>query len=466
MRVQIQLRIIADDDSVISEDEILQLDKGDDRLEAIGLSLDEAKAVLAGVQERVVAAQAASFLARQQRCELCRRCLLSKGLCRILFRTAFGTIPLVSPRLHRCRCQPSADKTFSPLTALFTERTAPELLYLETKWASLVSYGMTTDLLRDVLPIGAAANVSTIRRNLHRVAARREADLGSEQPSGIPGGTTGGQPLPVPQGSIIVGIDGGYVRNWHDKKHHFEVIVGKSVPEERDHRYFGLVRSHDHEPKRRLREVLRAKGLPVNQAVTMLTDGGDSVRGLVGELSPGAAHDLDWFHLALRLTGLGQYGKGLTHHDPVAAMALQSRLERIKWRLWHGDAGEALTRAEQMAEAVAALDSGYSGMKRFAKAAAGLATYIANNADAITNYSARWHNGERISTAFVESTVNVVVSRRFAKKQQMQWSKTGAHRLLQTRTRTLDGTLHDLFTRWYPAMAANDTQGAAPVAAA
>ena len=31
MRVQIQLRIIADDDSVISEDEILQLDKGDDR---------------------------------------------------------------------------------------------------------------------------------------------------------------------------------------------------------------------------------------------------------------------------------------------------------------------------------------------------------------------------------------------------------------------------------------------------
>ena len=56
----------------------------------------------------------------------------------------------------------------------------------------------------------------------------------------------------------------------------------------------------------------------------------------------------------------------------------------------------------------------------------------------------RWLNGERISTAFVESTVNLVVSRRFAKKQQMQWSKQGAHLLLQTRTRTLDGTLRDL----------------------
>jgi hypothetical protein len=37
----------------------------------------------------------------------------------------------------------------------------------------------------------------------------------------------------------------------------------------------------------------------------------------------------------------------------------------------------------------------------------------------------------------------------------MQWSKQGAHLLLQTRTRTLDGTLHDLFTTWYPAMPAN-----------
>ena len=76
----------------------------------------------------------------------------------------------------------------------------------------------------------------------------------------------------------------------------------------------------------------------------------------------------------------------------------------------------------------------------------------------LPDYSERWFKGERISTAFVESTVNLVVSRRFAKKQQMQWSKQGAHRLLQTRTKTLDGTLRDLFSTWYPALAANDNQ--------
>src|SRR5690349_10576225 len=168
----------------------------------------------------------------------------------------------------------------------------------------------------------------------------------------------------------------------------------------------------------------------------------------------------------MRLTGLGQSVKGLAHHNPVEATALETRLERIQWRLWHGDAEEARTRAEPMATDVAALDSCYPGRTRLAKAAAGLARYIADNAVAIPDHSARWLTGERISTAFVESTVNLVVSRRFAKKQQMQWSKTGAHFLLQTRTRTLDGTLRDLFTRWYPAMAANDNEIALSAAAA
>ena len=455
MRIEIQLRIVGDDNSVISESEILQFDKGDDRLEVIGLSFDEAKAALVGIQGGVVTAQAASFLARHRSCDLCGSLLLSKGPGQTRFRTAFGTIALPSPRFHCCRCQPGAARTFSPLNLLLTERIAPELLYLETRWASLVSYGMTADLLKDVLPIGSTADASTVRRHLHKVAARHEADLSGERPGGD-NGPINGQPLP--QAAVIVGIDGGYVRNWHDKQHNFEVMVGKCMATDRDDRYFGLVRSQDEQPGHRFREVLRTQDLPVTQPVTMLTDGGDSVRALAGELSPGAVMMLDWFHIAMRLTGHEQYAKGLAHHNPVEALALQYRLERIKWRLWHGDGDEALIRAQALAADVAALNTGYPGLKRLIKAAAGLATYIANNAAAIVNYSRRWNNGERISTAFAESTVNLVISRRFAKKQQMQWSKLGVHRLLQTRTKTLDGTLPHLFAQWYPAMASNDNQ--------
>jgi hypothetical protein len=50
----------------------------------------------------------------------------------------------------------------------------------------------------------------------------------------------------------------------------------------------------------------------------------------------------------------------------------------------------------------------------------------------------------------VESTINQVVSRRFVKKQQMQWTLRGAHLLLQTRTKVLNGELDDVFRRWHP----------------
>jgi len=60
-----------------------------------------------------------------------------------------------------------------------------------------------------------------------------------------------------------------------------------------------------------------------------------------------------------------------------------------------------------------------------------------------------------------ESTVNAVISKRFAKRQQMQWTKRGAHLLLQTRTRTLDGTLRSMFERWHPGLANDDILAAA-----
>ena len=56
-------------------------------------------------------------------------------------------------------------------------------------------------------------------------------------------------------------------------------------------------------------------------------------------------------------------------------------------------------------------------------------TYIGNNRHLIPNYGERYRNGEAIATGFVESTVNQVVSKRFCKRQQMQWSKRGAHLL-------------------------------------
>jgi hypothetical protein len=80
--------------------------------------------------------------------------------------------------------------------------------------------------------------------------------------------------------------------------------------------------------------------------------------------------------------------------------------------------------------------------------------YIRANGAWIPNYGERYRAGETISSAFVESAVNQVVSKRMVKKQQMRWTPKGAHLLLQVRTSVLNGELSGAFRRWYPAFVA------------
>ena len=114
----------------------------------------ESKTLQERLQQQVVTAQAAAFVNRHRCCPACGRWLSSKGKYPIIFCTVLGNIALSSPRIHRCGCHPADTGTFSPLAELLTEHTAPELLYLETRWASLVSFGMTAApmLLRDAVP--------------------------------------------------------------------------------------------------------------------------------------------------------------------------------------------------------------------------------------------------------------------------------------------------------------------------
>ena len=107
----------------------------------------------------------------------------------------------------------------------------------------------------------------------------------------------------------------------------------------------------------------------------------------------------------------------------------------------------------------------YANLGKFARAAHEFAAYTASNAGSLINYGERFRSDERISSCLAESTVNAVISKRFAKRQQMQWTKRGAH-LLQTRTRTLDGTLRPLLERWHPGLANDNGNGAAQAAAA
>jgi hypothetical protein len=252
---------------------------------------------------------------------------------------------------------------------------------------------------------------------------------------------------------MVMGLDGGYVRDWRDRKRNFEMIVGRSLPEDGDPRYMGFVHGYDRKPRRRVLDHLKRQGVRANQDITFITDGGEEVRSLAEAISPCSEHVLGWFHIAMRITVLHQFAQGLQHHDKKSGIEMQDSLDRIKWFLWHGNGFRALEEIDDLYLDAQGLETDYQNMRKFIVAIREFRFYIASNKASLINYGERYRSGERISSAFVEATVNAVISKRFAKKQQMQWSKRGAHLLLQTRTRTLDGTLRSTFEEWYPGLA-------------
>ncbi len=236
-------------------------------------------------------------------------------------------------------------------------------------------------------------------------------------------------------------------------------------------RCLGFVHGYDTKPKRGLFEVLKAQGMPMNQLVTFLSDGGDTVRELPLYLNPQAAHILDWFHVAMRLTVRGQLAKGVAAESVPASGSkrpaapaqeaeeprptrdgIAAQLERVKGFVGHGSVFGALDALDSLEEDVGPLARKSAAGAKLQKTLAEFTGYIAANRAYIVNYGDRYRNGEPISSAFVESTVNQVVSHRMVKKQQMRWTKEGAHRLLQVRTQVLDAELAKTFVRWYPQM--------------
>src|SRR5215467_4080395 len=395
MRVKLQLVLCNDQGDEETVTDVITLNKNHQRIEHLGLTLAESKQLLSTLQRHLLQQQVTAFLDTCSDCPDCGTPLHLKARSRRSFRTLFGTYTFDSPRLEHCDCTQRKTSSFRPLAALLTESVAPELLYMEAKWSSLVSYGMSLDALQDFLPLDLTLDVKTIRYDTLKVAKRLEAELGDEQSGFIEGDARDWDLLPLPEGSFKVGIDGGYVRNWVDKKHNFEVIVGKSMlsfgkGEEDEtpwHKRFGFVQTYDDaKPKRRLYEGLHAQGLQMNQEITFLSDGNDTLRTLQLEMSPQATHILDWFHLTMKLTVLEQYGKGLVQCEAVLGEEIREKIVRLKWSLWHGQVDKALGKIDALVSAIAPFNEIYARYAGLVKALSALRTYIVNNRHLIPNY--------------------------------------------------------------------------------
>jgi hypothetical protein len=214
--------------------------------------------------------------------------------------------------------RPPGGESFSPLAVALPDRTLPERLYLESKWASLVSYGVTARLLEDVLPLDGQENSNGVRRHTHRVARRCERDLLAEPDTEPHAEEWPKDNIPPPKPAITVGLDGGYIRSRDAPSRNegwFEVIAGKSTVQQGGSSCFAFVHRLDRHARARIGSVLKSQGLVYHQPVSFVTDGGDTVRSWLKRLHPRAEHVIDWFHIAMRFTVLKQMAKGISIPD-------------------------------------------------------------------------------------------------------------------------------------------------------
>lgn len=294
---------------------------------SVGLTIAEGKALLARLQEQVVNAQVQQHVASMKSCPQCGNVFRTKGHYQSTLRSVYGNIGMRIRRLRACPCSGSRAHSFS---TLFTNKSpiTPELRYLTAKMAALMPFRKAADFLGEFLPLSAQATASTVRNRTMKMGRRlqRSAEALATAASN------------EPCKELVVGFDGGYVKNRHRRpERNFEVVAGKALNRDGHATRFAFVRNGGSEAVSAVGLALRHCGVNEATSVTVLTDGDAGLRAIHQQVAPHADHILDWFHISMRFKNLEQLAKGINAiaDGGVRGHAL-AEIDYAKWRLWNG----------------------------------------------------------------------------------------------------------------------------------
>jgi hypothetical protein len=424
--------------------------------EGLGLSLEEAKGLIGHLQTIVCEEQTSEMVAAISTCAVCAQALARKSSASIVYRTAFGKLRLSSPRLYsQCRCGARAcgSDSFNPLALVLTERTHPELLYLQTRWAGSMSYERAARLLRDVLPLDAAPGSSSIKAQVQkagRAIATAQCERGEHffetQPLVFPD-------RPAAQAAHVLEIDAAYIRGVADKcdgRNSFGITISRLVKPDGPGAWHAYVSAQTLAPLTRLHHFLHQQDVAPHMPLAIISDGGEDVLHPTFLPWRPVQRILDWFHISMRFEHVMQRLRGLSKSEPRTAAALLKRVASAKWRLWHGRAAGCLDQLKF----VSARCNGPPHDR-----VDELIAYLSRNRDRLVSYAARYRQGLPISTSTAESAVESVVGDRFKKNRKMRWTPAGANALLHIRVADLNGQLVNALRdrHWTrPKVAAND----------
>jgi hypothetical protein len=398
----------------------------------LGLSLDETKRLLAGLQQEIVAAQVKRHAARRPICSRCGAGCRVKDYQNHVVATLFGRVTVRLPRFRCAACSVSESGIDWPLHC----RSTPELDRLQAHLCALMTYRTAADLLEQLFPVDAARHPETMRRHTLKVGETL-GQCASVRPE-------------VAASAVVVTLDATFIRSCESAERHIEVRVGNVETKSGGRQVFAAVAKAKTDIKTLIDRNLDAVGRTEDTRLTAFTDGCPGLRRILADAGVTTAPFLDWFHIAMRLQHLTQVASGLSCDDLSRATAkavVVAEVERLHWRLWNGKATNARISISRI-RAVMHHFKGETNTRKSIPASRKLWTalhaldgYLTGQRHWLVNYAERHRAGLRVGTAITEGTANFLVNRRMNKCQQMRWSRRGADLLLQVRCAVYNGTL-------------------------
>ena len=193
----------------------------------LGLTLAEAKLLLANVQQDVIAAQAGNHALFRPDCRSCGGRCHVKDLRPHRIVTMFGEVRLKLPRFRCAGC----DRSESGVDWPPHRRSTPELDQLRARLSALMPFRVAADVMQHLLPISAGKSPETLRSHTLQIG-KQLADATAQTP-------------PAAASAISVSLDSTFIRGRDENERHLEVRVGNVETADGARQVFGAVAKAD-----------------------------------------------------------------------------------------------------------------------------------------------------------------------------------------------------------------------------
>lgn len=408
------------DRKIIEDKEI----KAPVKIDDLGYNHQEQIHILQGIQDAFLFSQAKLIVS--DKCYKCGSRVVKGGHMESDFHAVYTDHRLQIQMLSCCNKDCSARKITTSIYSLFGSNMHPDLVRKQAELASEQSFIKAQEALaRENGRHRTINNQVTIKRTTEKVGKILGA-IHQEAPD-----------TNKSTDHLIVQVDGGYIKSSDKTKQSFEALVS-SIYKPEDHIPGGVSKngtrksgtisntiysaSTDKDRGKTIKAMTFAaakkQGMTIETRITGLSDGASNCWSTIQSLEKYCASIecvLDWHHISMKFDQLINQLE-----DPHS-----NEVESLKWKVWHGKSDEAIDRLGKLY--LDLLNTDYADRLH------DLLKYLSNNVDYLVNYQSKKEDKLPYTSSVIESTIETLVNTRHKKKHKAQWSREGAHNILQIR---------------------------------